>query len=334
MLRAVAAEVGDNQVRHRGTIGGSVAHGDPASRPPGGRCSRSTPTFVLRGPAGERDGRGGASSSPASSRPRSRPTSCSPRSGCPRPGANGFSYQKFNRRAQDWAIVGAVAVQVRRHHAGRARQHGRRPRCGPRAVEAALAGGASATDAAAARPPRAPSRRRDVNAARRVPRAPGPGAHPPGAGGRMQLDRRPRSAVLAVGSRPRAVGALRRRRSRSLELRRPAARAAGRVDAALASGLRPVVARRRPPGSGRSRRCCPRGSTSCGRRGWRSGIARSLRAARRRARGLGAGRRGVHRARRPAARRARRPTAGWPRPTMTARRSRSPPTRVRGRTRC
>ena len=25
----------------------------------------------------------------------------------PKTGANGFSYQKFNRRAQDWAIVGA-----------------------------------------------------------------------------------------------------------------------------------------------------------------------------------------------------------------------------------
>jgi aerobic carbon-monoxide dehydrogenase medium subunit len=31
VLRKVASEVGDNQVRHRGTIGGSVAHGDPAS---------------------------------------------------------------------------------------------------------------------------------------------------------------------------------------------------------------------------------------------------------------------------------------------------------------
>ena len=30
-LQGVAAEVGDNQVRHRGTLGGSVAHGDPAS---------------------------------------------------------------------------------------------------------------------------------------------------------------------------------------------------------------------------------------------------------------------------------------------------------------
>ena len=30
----------------------------------------------------------------------------------PKTGADGFSYQKFNRRAQDWAIVGAVAVRV------------------------------------------------------------------------------------------------------------------------------------------------------------------------------------------------------------------------------
>ena len=30
----------------------------------------------------------------------------------PKTGANGFNYQKFNRRAQDWAIVGAVATRV------------------------------------------------------------------------------------------------------------------------------------------------------------------------------------------------------------------------------
>ena len=30
----------------------------------------------------------------------------------PKTGANGFSYQKFNRRAQDWAIVGAVAART------------------------------------------------------------------------------------------------------------------------------------------------------------------------------------------------------------------------------
>src|SRR5947209_10050581 len=31
LLRHVAGQVGDPQVRHRGTIGGSIAHGDPAS---------------------------------------------------------------------------------------------------------------------------------------------------------------------------------------------------------------------------------------------------------------------------------------------------------------
>src|SRR5262249_60423380 len=39
VLRAVAAQVGDNQVRHRGTIGGSGAHGDPASDLPGAGLS-------------------------------------------------------------------------------------------------------------------------------------------------------------------------------------------------------------------------------------------------------------------------------------------------------
>src|SRR5919198_1934730 len=54
-LRAVAAEVGDNQVRHRGTIGGSVAHGDPASDLPAALLLLDA-VFVVQGAAG-----GGAS---------------------------------------------------------------------------------------------------------------------------------------------------------------------------------------------------------------------------------------------------------------------------------
>ena len=46
----------------------------------------------------------------ASSSRRSRPTSCSPRSACRRSPGAGWSFQKFNRRAQDWAIVGVAAV--------------------------------------------------------------------------------------------------------------------------------------------------------------------------------------------------------------------------------
>ena len=53
VLRAVAAQVGDNQVRHRGTIGGSVAHGDPASDLPAALLALDA-TFVVRGPDRER----------------------------------------------------------------------------------------------------------------------------------------------------------------------------------------------------------------------------------------------------------------------------------------
>jgi carbon-monoxide dehydrogenase medium subunit len=73
----------------------------------------------------------------------------------PRTGGAGWSFQKFNRRAHDWAIVGVVAV--------RTGTEGNGNRGGVRvalvnmastpvratAVEEALAGGASAAEAAA-----------------------------------------------------------------------------------------------------------------------------------------------------------------------------------------
>ena len=53
VLAAVAGEVGDNQVRHRGTLGGSVAHGDPASDLPAALLALDA-TFVAQGPSGTR----------------------------------------------------------------------------------------------------------------------------------------------------------------------------------------------------------------------------------------------------------------------------------------
>ena len=53
VVAAVAAEVGDPQVRHRGTIGGSVAHGDPASDLPAVLLALDA-SVVARGPSGER----------------------------------------------------------------------------------------------------------------------------------------------------------------------------------------------------------------------------------------------------------------------------------------
>ncbi len=54
ILGHVASLVGDPQVRHRGTIGGSVAHGDPASDLPAVVLACGA-TLVARGPGGERE---------------------------------------------------------------------------------------------------------------------------------------------------------------------------------------------------------------------------------------------------------------------------------------
>ena len=146
VVRAVAAEVGDNQVRHRGTIGGSAAHGDPASDLPAVLLALDA-DFVLRGPAGERTV-AATEFFAGFLETALAPDELLTEIRVPKTGPNGFAYQKFNRRAQDWAIVGAVAVRA----AGSTRvglvNMGATP-LRARAVEAALAAGASPTDAAA-----------------------------------------------------------------------------------------------------------------------------------------------------------------------------------------
>ncbi len=59
----------------------------------------------------------------------------------------GWNYQKFNRRAQDWAIVGVAAVTVSGGTNVALVNMGSTP-LRASAVEAALASGASATEAA------------------------------------------------------------------------------------------------------------------------------------------------------------------------------------------
>src|SRR5256884_7033377 len=109
-LRTVASEVGDNQVRHRGTIGGSVSHGDPASDLPALLLALDA-TFVVQGP-------GGAREIPAAAFFRGfletalAPDELLTEIRVPKSGPNGFAFEKFNRRAQDYAIVGAVAAKV------------------------------------------------------------------------------------------------------------------------------------------------------------------------------------------------------------------------------
>jgi carbon-monoxide dehydrogenase medium subunit len=145
VLQAVAAQVGDNQVRHRGTIGGSVAHGDPASDLPAALLALDA-DFVVRGPAGERTiasadfFRGFLETALA-------PDELLVEIRVAATGANGFSYQKFNRRAQDWAIVGALAVRGNGATRVGLVNMGSTP-LRASAVESALAQGASSSEAA------------------------------------------------------------------------------------------------------------------------------------------------------------------------------------------
>jgi len=145
VLRAVAAQVGDNQVRHRGTLGGSVAHGDPASDLPAALLALDA-TFVVQGPGGER------TVSAADFFLGFLETALAPDElltevRVPKTGSSGFSYQKFNRRAQDWATVGAVAVRNGSTRVALVNMGSTPVRA--RGVEDALASGASIADAAA-----------------------------------------------------------------------------------------------------------------------------------------------------------------------------------------
>jgi carbon-monoxide dehydrogenase medium subunit len=145
VLAHVAGQVGDPQVRHRGTIGGSIAHGDPASDLPAA-CLALGATFQVVGSQGERriaatDFFQGFLETAL------EPDEVLTEIRVPKVNGSGWSFQKFNRRAQDWAIVGVVAVTGPRPGVALVNMGPVPLRAG--AVEAALAGGASAREAAA-----------------------------------------------------------------------------------------------------------------------------------------------------------------------------------------
>ncbi|MEM7095941.1 MAG: xanthine dehydrogenase family protein subunit M [Actinomycetota bacterium] len=142
MLAHVASLVGDPSVRHRGTLGGTLAHSDPASDLPAAVLALGG-TIVAQGPGGSREiaasdfFTGFFESVLAADEIITEvriPTS-----------TGGWNYQKFNRRAQDWAIVG---VGVAEGGAGVSLVNMGSTPLRARAVEEAVAGGASAAEAA------------------------------------------------------------------------------------------------------------------------------------------------------------------------------------------
>jgi aerobic carbon-monoxide dehydrogenase medium subunit len=141
LLAHAAGLVGDPQIRHRGTIGGSLAHADPAADLP--------MALVALGGSVELSGPGGTRTVTADDfftgyfetalEPDELLTAVRVPS---RPGQP-WGYQKFVRRANDWAIVGVAAVDGRIALAN----------MGPvplraTAAEQALVGGASVAEAA------------------------------------------------------------------------------------------------------------------------------------------------------------------------------------------
>jgi carbon-monoxide dehydrogenase medium subunit len=144
LLAHAAGHVGDPQVRHRGTIGGSIAHGDPASDLPAVLLAMRA-TVVAQGPDGER-------TIPVDDlftgflETALAPTELLTEIRVPKAGGAGWSFQKLNRRAQDWAIVG-VAAQVDGSAGIGLVNMGSTP-LRAAASEAAATGGASPSDAA------------------------------------------------------------------------------------------------------------------------------------------------------------------------------------------
>ena len=145
LLAHAAGMVGDPQVRHRGTIGGSVAHADPSADLPTALLALGA-SYVVRGPGGQRVvpatefGTGFLETvlEPDELLTEIRvPT-----------GVSGWGYEKFTRRAIDWATV-AVAVARRGKQTTVALGNMGPTVLRAEAVEQACASGASAADASA-----------------------------------------------------------------------------------------------------------------------------------------------------------------------------------------
>ena len=144
LLARTAGNVGDPQVRHRGTIGGSIAHSDPASDVATILLTLDA-DFVARGPDGER-------TIPAAdffTGPFE--TALGPQELLTEivvPKVEGGRYLKHVRRQQDWATVAVAAARLNGDvHVGLAAMGPTPIRA--RAVEQAVAGGAAPADAAA-----------------------------------------------------------------------------------------------------------------------------------------------------------------------------------------
>jgi carbon-monoxide dehydrogenase medium subunit len=111
LLAEAAGMIADPAVRHRGTIGGGLAHADPAGDLPAVVTALDA-TLVALGPSGTREIK------PADFFVDYLTTSLAPGEiltsvRVPKLDGWGYRYEKFNVTAQAWAIVGVAAVARR-----------------------------------------------------------------------------------------------------------------------------------------------------------------------------------------------------------------------------
>ncbi|MEK9810339.1 MAG: FAD binding domain-containing protein [Candidatus Nanopelagicales bacterium] len=152
LLAQTAATVADPQIRHRGTLGGSLAHADPAGDLPTAALALDA-TIVAAGPKGRRE---------IAAKDffvdyftsALEPDEIVVAVKVPKMG-DGWSthYEKFNRTAQAWATVG-VAAAVKRQNGTITEARVALTNMGPSpirasSVEAALAGAEASADAIA-----------------------------------------------------------------------------------------------------------------------------------------------------------------------------------------
>lgn len=146
VLAHAAGLVGDPQIRHRGTIGGTVAHADPSADVPTALLALGA-SYVVVGPNGTRtvvadDFATGFLETVL------EPDEMLTEVRVPKPGT-GWGYQKFTRRAIDWATVAVAAVRREDGSVSVALANMAPTAIRAAGVERSLASGAGAGDAAA-----------------------------------------------------------------------------------------------------------------------------------------------------------------------------------------
>ncbi len=108
VVSVVAGTIADMQVRNRGTIGGSLAHGDAASDLPAAMLVTEA-EVTLQGPDGQRSV-AAADLFKGYMSTEVGPLEVLTEVRIPALDGWGYGHQKFNRRSEDWAMVGVCAV--------------------------------------------------------------------------------------------------------------------------------------------------------------------------------------------------------------------------------